>query len=501
MSEPRNVAPFCTHIGGRYTMAGVIQNYFDELTTRNWLASTDQRYFDDYREKILPHLSERPFEDYEFKDFENAIQAIQDNQIKEKGIEKAYSSSTMQHYRYLIRIAVKKAVDEGILKSDVLWGSYFSLTKDDLDEVASFKKLLILPKSLSIDEDIQVFQILCTDHKISGPRMGLFLMYALGIRNGEACGVLYRDIHELFNYPGYYSITLYQTVEGKTGAIKRGGKTRNMPRKLVLYGIIYSFLMKRRSWLQEMIDSGEIILDENQNSADDLPIACSWNSYTQHCGPEDLTKEGRILLNEVRFPEKELSYIDHALQDESKQKEMTGVTEKDPTAYLLRRHLGMILSLLGFSINEIEAWMAHKIKDEESSRNDYVNEDLLYSIAKKLENRPLLNPIYPHQNDQLLNENTPQINSKNVGACHLHIQLKAGQSARVGAIAREAGSTLSGQISICDPNMEQHLKIIETTSCVEQARSGRANVISIIQEQYDKAYAKILAKADATIIG
>ena len=64
---------------------------------------------------------------------------------------------------------------------------------------------------------------------------------------------------------------------------------------------------------------------------------------------------------------------------------------KDPTAYLFRRNFGTHLHILGLSEPEIEYVIGHDIDDPYETRNEFVNEEKLFSIKQKMDRRPLVN--------------------------------------------------------------------------------------------------------------
>lgn len=149
--------------------------------------------------------------------------------------------------------------------------------------------------------------------------------------------------------------------------------------------------------METMFFNGHLFLDDfqGQRGVDDLPVACVDDRFTVRCQSNHLTKAGQILLKEIQVSEDELAYVDRDLQDPKLAQEM-GVVEKDPTVYLFRRNLGTHLYLLGLSESEIQYVMGHDIEDPYLSRNDFTNEELLYNIKVKMENRPLVNESFPY---------------------------------------------------------------------------------------------------------
>lgn len=80
----------------------------------------------------------------------------------------------------------------------------------------------------------------------SGSDIGLMLMFLFGLRNGEACGLRFGDIHTFEN--GHEAFFITYSVKVGTDRIQLGGKIRNAFRAIPLYPFVTSFLCKRRAW-------------------------------------------------------------------------------------------------------------------------------------------------------------------------------------------------------------------------------------------------------------
>ncbi len=63
--------------------------------------------------------------------------------------------------------------------------------------------------------------------------------------------------------------------------------------------------------------------------------------------------------------------------------------EEDPTTYFLRRNLATKLYIHGLSIDERQYYIGYEIDSKRILRSDFSDEDMLYSIYKKLLNDPL----------------------------------------------------------------------------------------------------------------
>lgn len=381
-------------IGEKYTFAGVLYQYFEEIAAR-WNDNTRKAYLGQYQGQILPRLADRPLEEYTREDFDQVIHDI-DMQYAQRNSGQRYAANTLQHYRYLIRVVLKAAAAHDVCP-DILWGTLFSIVSEEKAEATKIKEFVRLRKSLTVQEERRIVEKLFTDPMQSGQNMGLALMFALGLRNGEACGVNFGAIREMESHPDHHCLWIYQSTGYSSNELHAGGKTANTPRILPIPQKLYSLLEKRRQFLETSLFDSGMYLDDiwGPQSVDDLPVACVDNSFTLRCQSSHLTKAGQVLLKEIQVSEDELAYVDRDLQNPGLAQEM-GVVEKDPTVYLFRRNLGTHLYLLGLSESEIQYVMGHDIEDPYLSRNDFTNEELLYNIKVKMENRPLVNDSFPY---------------------------------------------------------------------------------------------------------
>ena len=374
-------------IDGEPTFCGALEKYFDEIAI-DWNENTQIKYKKQFDNIIFPHLSghnNRTIDQYEKEDFDKAIQTI-----IEKGYGKdgdtytPYADATIQHFRYIIgKVEAVAAKNKGF--ENVLWGSLYSEESFE-SETAQAGSRVRLQKSLTIRQEKILIDQLMTDEKQRGQEMGLLLMFALGLRNGEACGANYGDILPMPGHPDTLALWVYKSTKAGTNILDSSGKTPNADRIIPLPDRLIEFLEKRREFLNEQIS---FPISETIQSIDNLPIACLGMNYTIRCSAARLTAAGRELLHQTKsVEEKQLAFIENELLREGGSEE---VRDKDPSAYLFRRNFGTHLSILGLSEAEIEYIIGHDIEDPYETRNEFVSEEKLCEIKKKLNQRPLFN--------------------------------------------------------------------------------------------------------------
>ncbi|MCF2617847.1 site-specific integrase [Oscillibacter valericigenes] len=385
-------------IDGKFTFFGVLNNfyYYEDKSaknhvggiSRNWKKdSTLREYKLIYENTIFPFVPHLPLEDLTKDDFDKIIEEIKGRGSKVKN--GVYTASRLQTFRRLIKVVTEEAAKQQIC-DDVLYGSSYTVPDTETWEHQAKKEHIVLRKSFTIREEINITRAILRDCRESGQEIGLAFMFCLGLRNEEACGLNWGDIIPMQHHPGCYCLWIYKSTRRGTNQLQAGGKTKNMARMLPIPSALLKILEDRKTYMLSEIDAGHLVLPPNK-TFDQLPIVCSGSDFLTRCSSSKLTAAGRKLLKKVEVPEAELAYIDIEL--EQNRFAFDGVREKDPTVYLCRRNLGTHLYILGLEEPQIQYILGHDIQDPYASRNDYANEDKLYEIKTKLDRRPLVNML------------------------------------------------------------------------------------------------------------
>lgn len=372
------LSDLAVRVGSEYTFLGVLNQYYDEIFSRVKSEETKSAYNSAYNRWILPQLDRRPIASLTLEDYENVITNICRSKKGEP-----FKEGTLAHFRYLMRTVEKKAVALGLCE-DVLFGTSFVISPNEDQPTTLEREYVKNPKSLKSTEEIALFGEIMINPRQEGEKMGLALMYALGLRNEEACAVRFSSIVEMKHHPGCYYAVIMESIDS-SGSSNLGGKTKNMFRMIPVPDRLLSLIREREKFLREVYGS--------EHDLSSFFIACRGESHDIPCLSRDLTAAGRSILRKTKISEMVLAYIDREMQDAETLKRM-GLREKDPTTYLLRRNLGTHLYVLGLSESEIQYIMGHTIEND-YARNDFENEDLLYDIWLKMRNRPLFHDTYP----------------------------------------------------------------------------------------------------------
>lgn len=381
-------------IDGKLTLWGIYKQYKKEIKKR-WGKDTEKQYDHNYRNVIAPKFNDKAYCDYTHIEIGKILKTIKNTgyTIKTKGKTKLYSNPTMATFRSNIKSIDKIAVEKGIISLSLFWGTAldvggYCIWNDEEglieDEVVEKNIRIVntqLRKSLTPPEDKKVFKQVMLDPKQSGEIMGIALMYGCGLRNAEACGVKFEDVLTIDAHKDCFRLRIDSSINIKR--IETANlKTKNAYRYIPITSALAELIIKRKEYIKDELN----ISDEEVNK---FPIACYRSEFGKYCNTNDLTNAGRIVLHRAGVNGRILAYIDmHA-----KELDMV-LSEKEPTAYLLRRNFGTMLQLLDFTREEIEYLMGHSILSIEKTRNYFSNSDMLYNMKLKMDNRPYFSSSY-----------------------------------------------------------------------------------------------------------
>lgn len=380
-----------TQIDGKFTFAGVLTTYWDQVKEFWRAESTQKHYINDYERYILPELETCSLEACLREDFDRIVEKLPLKKAEEGLV---CNDTTIRHMRHIMRRVLKVAAENNIC-DDVLWGTEYDVSESQEDAELFKDEYVKLRKSLTIQEEIHVAKAVLTDPEQPSESFGLALMFCLGLRNNEACGADFGDIHPFGCDPSQSALWVYKSTEKGTNIQRYSGKTRNVSRIIPLPASLQDLLEKRRAFLErratESSSSSDLSQEQVKAEVDAMPIVGLGNSFRERCSAPILTKAGTALLRKAQLEQEMLSLIDRDIRKPGRTEE--GIAEKDPTAYLFRRNLGTHLYLLGLEESEIQYILGHDIEDDNDERSFFRNEEKLYPIAKKMALRPIVNPI------------------------------------------------------------------------------------------------------------
>lgn len=367
-----------------FTFAGVYEELYDEISKR-WNDDTKEKYDSEMNNIILPHIknhNSKIISDYSLQDCEEILEGINNTGFIRMKKKKKYCETRIKHFIYLIHLVFERATKKGYCE-DFLWGTRFAERKTEEELFLELRK--ISKKSLSVEEEKKLLKKIMVDPMEDGKLLTLLLMFALGLRDAEACGLDYGHIHELPRHPGCYIAIIMQTTTDKRNEVKTGGKTDNSARKVLIPSLVRDFLLKRKEIIIKQIEENNLKIDINRfpvcflGSLDDLP---------NHSRPitRDISAEARKIYKEIGINPKVLAKAEYEMDADIKR---TVVKEKNVTAYLLRRNYATVLKILIPDKTDIKYLMGHELDNLSKERADYTD-DKLFELYQLLEKRPLL---------------------------------------------------------------------------------------------------------------
>lgn len=371
-------------IGNEYTFAGVLRKFFSyseegESISEPWNSeeNTIKPYIRDYEKRILPAIdSKMKMSEFNEDAFVEVIKRIRRSNPD-------YSDERIDHMIRLVWRCYKVGVDNGLYEDQLGWEGHLGRNiiinnGGETGEERTFR-LVKNKKSLLLAEEKRLLDwaLKLDPYKANGKEIGLLVMLLCGLRDNEACGITFgalRRITEL-DFPCLY---IYQTTEVKRNTLKAGGKTKNAPRIIPIFEWLYSFIQKRRDYVQSVKGFGVDI--------EQYPLVCKDHDIKSHCRSDDLSRFAKSFFERKKIG---IHAQDSLKQDLFYKKlDNEDIGEKNPTAYLLRRNYATHMYALGLDAGQIQYMIGHDIENEEEYRYFYNNEDTLKSIYELLKMHP-----------------------------------------------------------------------------------------------------------------
>lgn len=403
-------------IDGALTFCGVLATHYSDCSKHWTKSATNELYQRQFDTIILPNIKDhdtKVVSEYSRQDFEETMEAIEKQGSLTSSSFTPYADSTLQHFRHLIEVVIRVAADKNLCDY-ILWGTSF---KEVSTEVLSTELQFQIAhrKSFGVNEEKKIFNAIATNPMQRGQAMGLLLMFALGLRNGEACGVDYEDFREVtYNGISFHVLWVYKSTISGSDVLQSGGKTGNADRVIPVPNKLMNLIKKRQALLQEELGV----------NIEKLPVACLEQKYDTRCDANRLSSAARRLFREVGISSHVLYFLELALESDS---EFQGMVEREPTAYFFRRNVGTIMHILGLTDSEIQYIIGHDIEDMYETRNEFLTIEKLYTIKVKLDQRLLFVESSSHLWDNVDMALATTHQFLNIISQKVHIKIPAGR--------------------------------------------------------------------------
>ena len=259
---------------------------------------------------------------------------------------------------------------------NVLWGTFLDKNPDEKTEIANsvekqIEQRMTLPRSLSLSEEIKLIDIVKETYLTNSFSLGLAIMFYMGLRPGECCGLTYGCIRPLSGYPNVNCLYIYNQIRDKKD-LTNSLKTENSYRILPI-----------PNELNEMIQNRIASISRRISDLSNCPIVCrdETSGLSTVCNPT-------VFANYCKNRLREVSVREDVMLAMAKEASAEGHSEAAATSYLLRRNFATaLLSICAMNDDEIKFLMGHAIYTLNESRRDYLNPDVLYRIWQKLNRR------------------------------------------------------------------------------------------------------------------
>lgn len=379
------------------TFAGALEACFRDISF-DWKAkSTERQYRSNYNRLILPAIREQDNKciwELTREDFEEALESIRETGYTRGGEVLSYSESSLDQFRMLIYRVVFYAANMGLC-DNVLWGTPLEYEKPSSRKETSEDQFFIRKSLLPLQEK-KLVSFLTSDIAEDGGAVGLLLMFSLGLRNGEACGLNYGDIKPLREHPDCRVAWIYKSTKIGTNELQAGGKTLNAGRLIPVPRKVLDFLFRRKGLIARKLADWPELRGREEFRIENMPICCDGYIgddpyvYIRRCSANCLSNLAHSYFEAAGITSRQVMAVDADLSD---RRTAETLNEKDPKAYLLRRNFATHMKILGLTTAEMQYLIGHSVEDSYETRNDFVNDDRIYSMHLKLAERPLMNEI------------------------------------------------------------------------------------------------------------
>ena len=355
------------------------------LAAFDWVETT-QKSYDNTMDNASVFLSDISFCDCTTDDFDFAIKKINDRRVQNR--KKAYSENTLKGFRSVFTdLCYFAETYSNGLYSSVVWGSEWrnrekkEPKKPQPDDPKRAELQVTLPRSLTLTQEVKLINEITRNIEKNSFYAGLALVFYLGLRPGECCGVTYGDIRPLEGYSEAYCLYVYNQLTSEKKS-SNDLKSANAYRILPVPAELYQLISRRETFVNRIL----------KGECNNCPIVCLDNTrqgLQTQCNRRRFRVFSQGLLRSIRVDE-------HVVINLTREIKGQRVSESNVTTYILRRNFATALSgVCGMDDDELKYLMGHAIGTSYEKRHDFVNPDTLFQLWDKLNLRSYLSPYQP----------------------------------------------------------------------------------------------------------
>lgn len=332
--------------------------------------------------------------------------------------------------------------------------------------ISKLKRERLKSKSLSVEEMRKLIEKIENNYLSNGAYMGIAIMFYMGLRTSEACGLIYDDIVEMKQYPGeYYAKVVRQTRADKIDKDSLWLKSVSGYRLVPLVPEFAEMIKSRRKELETVCEPENIPYCTIASRPNDCMLPCT-NKQINDCAKKiygDIGLKSTLLISPQRIlmldslestdEDTTLASYDSADNPDSASEgdtitpyDSSSATEsddeekpipldsEDETDYLLRRNAYTnFLSLASLRQEEAAYLIGHSLKDITTGEidrpyQDFTSEEAQHRMLVKLKK---ITQWLKEAPEGILYELTPDKPISFNDECHIKLHVNVASASRL----------------------------------------------------------------------
>lgn len=378
----------------------LIDNFDGIAQSNGWNQNTQEQYASIYNKYVLGIIDlGKPIAEFDNIDYVAFCRHVFENHNSD------FSANYINKIVYLFGCVYRYGVEKGDFEDNLFLKETDDLVGDFGDsKVIRRREKLAIPRSFTPES--LVFIMLWMREKdaleCDFRELGFMLMFFSGMRVSETCGLVFGNVTTMCE-GRIHSIIVARSTKVKSSEHKVSSKTANADRIIPIPSFLFDFISKRRNRY--------IALGFSDSEIDLLPVVS--DDEGQGIAAEELSSYIRILFSNIKienmkgvskkciFTEEQFAALVVDLNEQRKSRD-DYLSERDLTAYVLRRNFATMNSTVGLDKSEFQFVFGHEVEDD--VRSFYLNEDRYQTIAKKMLRNPLFLFLKREPSSEELNE-------------------------------------------------------------------------------------------------
>lgn len=458
-------------IKGKPNYTKFLVDNFDGIAQSNgWNEHTQEQYVSIYNKYILDIIDlKKPIAEFDNIDYVAFCRHIFENHNAD------FSGNYINKIVYLFGCVYRYGVEKGDFEDNLFLKETDEFEGDfDDSRVIRKREKLVIPRSFTPESLVLLMlwmrekDALKCDFRV----IGFMLMFFSGMRVGETCGLVFGNVASLCG-GRVPSIIVARSTKHRSSEHKVGSKTANADRIIPIPSYLFDFITKRRDRYKA--------LGFSDSEIDLLPVVS--DDKGQGIAAEELSSFIRILFSNIKiasikgvvkkgiFTEDQFAALVVDLNEQRKAMD-DYLSERDLTAYVLRRNFATMNDSIGLDKSEFQFVFGHEVEDD--VRSFYLNEDRYQTIAKKMLRNPLFLFLKREPSSEELNK--------------VIIPVEKNATVRIRVEAKEP----SEQISLSINGLNEDDKSVVRRGVSLGGRDVEPDILQALFELYKKEYDKLM---------